>query len=136
MLQYLKDFFLSLFVPSDEQWSYIQADYTSMGDTINSHIPFIGLFSDELKKAQQTVEKTDFLVITIPSFNYTGSGGIGINTQEQKVINVGQAYEPYRAYIRGSLLLVVVGMAFVFIMKYVLNIGGSQSIHNISKKGD
>lgn len=109
-----------------------------MGDTLKSHLPFIGLFSEELKKAQDTVEKTDFLVINMPSFNYSGSGGIAVNTGEQKVVNVGQAYEPYRAYVRGGLFLIVVGMAFVYIIKYVLNFGSSQALgHAIdSSKAD
>ena len=130
----LRNFFLSIFVPTSEQWASIQDDYSSMGETINSHIPFIGLFSDELKNAQQTVEKTDFLVITIPSFSFS-SGGVGVNTSEQHIINIRDKYEPYRIYVRGALLMVVVGMAFVFIIKYVLNVGWGQSLQSISKKG-
>lgn len=125
----LRDFFYHIFVPTDEQWSEIENDYKQMGETVKSHIPFIGLFSEELKKAQATVEKTDPLVIRIPSFNYSGSGGIGVQTGT-KEINLTQAYEPYRAYVRGFLLLVVVALAFVYIIKYVLNYGvtsGTQS---------
>lgn len=129
--QDLWDFFIHIFVPTDEQWNDIGNDYTQMGDTVKSHIPFVGLFSEELKKAQETVSKTDFLVITIPSFNYTGSGGIGVNTSEQKVINVGQAYEPYRSYVRGGLLLIVVGLAFVYIIRYILNYGTTQGGSNV-----
>lgn len=116
--QFLGDFFvnlgqflINLIVPTGEQWSDIQHDYEQMGDTISSHIPFVSLFSDELKKAQETVAKTDFLVITVPSFSFS-SGGVGVTTDEQKVINVGQAYEPYRAYVRGALLMIVVRTCF------------------------
>ena len=91
-------------------------------------MPFISLFSYELRKAQQTVEKTDFLVITIPSFSYSGSGGIGVTTEEQRVINVGQAYEPYRAYIRSFLFLLVVGLGCVYLVKYILNYGDVSSV--------
>ncbi len=132
---YAWDFFIHIFVPTDEQWSDIQEDYTKMGDTLQAHIPFVGLFSEELKKAQDTVENTDFLVINIPSFSYQGSGGIGVTTGEQKVINVGQAYEPYRAYIRGGLFLIVVGLAFVYIIKYVLNFGQTQTRTEVTKGG-
>ena len=116
------DLIYHIFVPTDEQWEDIGNDYKQMGDTVKSHVPFVGLFSDELKKAQATVEKTDPLVIRIPTFNYSGSGGIGINTGT-KEINLTQVYEPYRAYVRGFLLLVVVALAFVYIIKYVLNYG-------------
>jgi len=134
----LWNFFINIFVPTDEQWAEIKEEQGKMGDTIKSHIPFVGLFSEELKKAQETVEKTDFLVITIPSFSYQGSGGISVNTNEQKVINVGRAYEPYRAYIRGFLLLVVVGLAFVYVIKYILNygvVGSSKDIDTGDGKG-
>lgn len=135
-MNFFKDFFVNLlefikniFIPTDEQWQEIGDDYILMGETVKSHIPFVGLLSEELKKAQETVAKTDFLVITMPSFSYQGSGGIGVTTEEQKVINVGQVYEPYRAYIRGGLLLIVVGLAFVYLIKYILNSGASQSIN-------
>lgn len=126
----LFDFFIHIFVPTEEQWAEIGKDYEQMGDTIKNHIPFIGLFSEELKKAQETVAKTDFLVITIPSFSFS-SGGIGVSTEEQKVINVGQAYEPYRAYVRGALFLIVVGLAFVYLIKYILNYGKTGGDTNV-----
>ena len=131
----LWDFFIHLFIPTDEQWGDIQHDYEQIGDTVQAYIPFVGLFSEELKKAQETVAKTDFLVITMPSFNYSGSGGIGVNTDEQKVINVGQVYEPYRAYVRGGLLMIVVGLAFVYLIKYVLRYGDVHSGQNIHTDG-
>ncbi len=132
----LLNFFYHVFVPTDDQWSDIQNDYTQIGDTLQSHIPFVGLFSEELKKAQETVSKTDFLVITMPSFSYSGSGGIGVYTGEQKVINVGEAYEPYRAYVRGGLLLIVVGLAFVYIIKHVLNFGQTHASQQVVKGGN
>lgn len=107
----LGQFLLNIIVPTESQWADIQNDYSQMGDTISSHIPFVGLFSEELKKAQETVAKTDFLVITVPSFSFS-SGGVGVSTAEQKVINVSQAYEPYRAYVRGALLMIVVRTCF------------------------
>lgn len=67
----------------------------------------------------------------MPSFSYSGSGGIGVTTSEQKVINVGEVYEPYRAYVRGGLLLIVVGLAFVYIIRYILNYGSTQGGSNV-----
>ena len=125
----LLEFFIHVFIPTDEQWKEIGDEYIAMGETVKAHIPFVGLFSEELKKAQETVAKTDFLVITMPSFSYQGSGGIGVTTEEQKVINVGEAYEPYRAYIRGGLFLIVVGLASVYLIKYILNFGTVHSIN-------
>lgn len=144
VFSWLGDFFTSLwefvyhiFIPTDEQWSELSSDYSQMGDTLKSHIPFVGMFSEELKKAQATVEKTDPLIIRVPSFNYSGSGGIGVSTGV-KEINLTQIYEPYRAYIRGFLLLVVVALAFVYIIKYVLNYGAvsaGQHVDTGSGKG-
>lgn len=125
----LLEFVYHIFIPTDEQWSELSSDYSQMGETLQSHIPFVGLFSEELKKAQASVEKTDPLIIRIPSFNYSG-GVIGVNTGT-KEINLTQIYEPYRAYIRGFLLLVVVALAFVYIIKYVLNYGAVSAGQNI-----
>lgn len=124
----LGNFLQSVFIPTDGQWEDIGQDYTELSNTVQSHMPFISLFSDELRKAQEAVEKTDFLVITIPSFSYSGSGGIGVNTDEQRVINVGQAYEPYRAYVRSFLFILVVGLACVYLVKYILNYGDVSSV--------
>lgn len=121
----LVDFFIHIFVPTEEQWAEIKDEYIDIGDTLGRHIPFVGLFSEELKKAQETVEKTDFLVITIPEIKL-GSGLIGVNTEEHKVINVSEAYEPYRAYIRGGLFLIVIVLVFVYLIKYVLRYGEVQ----------
>lgn len=114
-------FFYHIFLPTDAQWSDIQADYSKIGDSLKSHIPFVSEFSEQLKKAQETVNNSDFLVIKMPSFSYSGSGGIGVNTSEQKVINVGEAYEPFREYVRGALFLIVVGLGFVYLIKHTLN---------------
>lgn len=52
--------------------------------------------------------------------------GIGVTTGTQE-INLTQLYEPYRSYIRGFLLYVVVALAFVYLIKYVLNYGSTAS---------
>lgn len=126
----LLDFVLHIFIPTDEQWEEIASDFSSTGDSIKEHLPFVGLFSEELKKAQETVEQTNPLIIRIPSFSYSGSGGVGVTTGE-KEINLTEVYEPYRAYIRGFLLLVVVALAIVYLVKHVLNYGETQGNSNV-----
>lgn len=128
----LLDFLIHIIIPTDEQFDEIKQDYVDMGDTLKSRIPFVSLFSDELKKAQDTVDKNDFLVITIPSFSYS-SNNLIVSSSDQKVINVRDTYEPYREYVRGFLFLVVLGMAFVFIIKHFLNYSHSQTNGNIDK---
>lgn len=122
----LLDFVIHIFIPTEEHWSDITEDYSDMGSAISEHIPFVSLFSEELEKAQETVEQTNPLIVRIPSFSYSGSGCIGVTT-DTKEINLSEFYEPYRVYIRGFLFLIVVGLAFVYIIKYVLNYGKTQS---------
>jgi len=129
------DFFIHIFIPTEEQWAEIEQDYNDIVETVTRHFPFVGLFSEELQKAQDTVEKTDFLVIQMPSFTYEGSGGIGVTTDEQRVINVSQVYEPYRAYVRGFLFLIVVGLAGVYLVKYFLNYGDVGSVFSGIARG-
>lgn len=124
----LGEFLYNLLLPTEEQWEDISVDYERMGDIIKNHLPFVSFFNEQLRLADDTVSQTDFLVITIPSFSYSGSGGISVNSGEQRVINVGQAYEPYRAYIRGFLFLIVVGLACVYLVKYILNYGDVSSV--------
>lgn len=131
----LWEFVYHIFIPTDEQWDEITEDYNQVGETVKNHLPFIGLFSEELEKAQSTVEKTDPLIIRIPSFSYSGSGGIGVDTGT-KEINLTSLYEPYRVYVRGFLFLVVVALAFVYIVKYVLNYGVTSAGQNINTNGD
>ena len=45
-------------------------------------------------------------------------------------------YEPYRAYVRGFLFLVVVALAIVYIVKYVLNYGVTSAGQMINTNGD
>ena len=116
----ISDFFLHIFVPTDEQWEMISENHQNMGESLKSHLPFISLFNSEYKKAQETVAQTDFLVITIPEFSFEG-GGIVAKSDSQKVINVRDKYEPYRAYVRNLLFYIVLACTFVLIIKHVLN---------------
>ena len=127
----LLDFFIHIFVPTDEQWEEITENQKSIGETAKAHLPFISLFNNEYKKAQETVSQTDFLVITIPEFSFSAVG-ISINSREQKVINVRDKYEPYRAYVRNLLFFIVIACAFVFLIKHVLKF---TSVYNESSGG-
>ena len=116
-------------IPTDEQWQEIQNSYKDLGDTVKRHIPFVGLFSEELKQAQATVDQYDFLVIEVPPINFD-FGSVHVNLPFIKELRVSEYYEPYRAYVRGFLNLIVVGLAFVYLIKYILRYGDVQSIHN------
>lgn len=130
----ISDFFLHIFVPTDEQWKELSTNQSNMGDSLKSHLPFISLFNSEYKKAQETVSQNDFFVITIPEFSFEG-GGIIAKSDSQKVINVRDKYEPYRPYIRNLLFFIVIACAFVLVIKHVLNYQGVFN-DSSSKGGD
>lgn len=132
MFEFLVNFFVHIFIPTNEQWAEITEHQKAIGDSVESHLPFISLFNDEYKKAQETVSQTDFLVITIPEFSFS-AGGISTKTNEQKVINVREKYEPYRSYVRNLLFYIVVACAFVFLIKHVLKF---TSVFNSSSGGE
>ena len=74
------------------------------------------------------------LVITIPEFSFEG-GGIVAKSDKQKVINVRDKYEPYRAYVRNLLFFIVIACAFVLIIKNILNYHGVFDDSNSDKGG-
>lgn len=135
----LLSFFIHIFVPTDEQWEIISQSYLDLGDTIKSKLPFVSTFQTSLENAQnQVFSNNDFLNIKMPSFSFYGG-----QTSEQQVVNVRDAYEPYRIKIRSLLSLIVYGCGFVYCVKTVLNYNATASgietaqLHNNSKsKGD
>ena len=124
------NFFIHIFVPTDEQWKEISDNQKAL----KAHLPFVSFFNSEYKKAQETVAQTDFLVINIPEFSFS-SNGISVKTDSQKVINVRDNYEPYRSYVRTLLYYIVVACAFVLIIKHVLNYYGVFDGGNSDKGG-
>lgn len=88
-------------------------------------MPFVSEFTESLENATSN-DTNNPLIINLPSFNYTGSGGIGVSSGNKEV-NLTEVYEPYRVYIRGFLFLLVVGLAFVYIIKHVVKYGETQS---------
>lgn len=135
----LLSFFIHIFVPTDEQWEIISQSYLDLGDTIKSKLPFVSTFQTSLENAQnQVFSNNDFLNIKMPSFSFYGG-----QTSEQQVVNVRDAYEPYRIKIRSLLALIVYGCGFVYCVKTVLNYNATAAgietaqLHNNSKgKGD
>lgn len=134
----LLEFFIHIFVPTDEQWDNIKQSYADLGSVIKSKLPFVSTFQSSLENAQnQVFANNDFLNIKMPSFSFYGG-----QTSEQQVVNVRDAYEPYRLKIRSLLGLIVYGCGFVYCVKTVLNYNATASgleqaqAHNSKGKGD
>lgn len=88
-----------------------------------------GLFSDELNNAKESIDSEDFLSITIPSYSFD-FGAVHFETQEKNFINVRDAYEPYRSYVRGFMALIVYGMAAIYLVKLFITYGTTQAAHS------
>ena len=113
---------INLVIPTTQQWDNLKNDYSVLGDTIQSHLPFVSFIRTTFEDAQNTVVSPfDFLNITMPSFSFFGG-----NTEETNYVNVRDAYEPYRIQIRSWLVLIVYGVAFVYIVKHVSDYGATQ----------
>lgn len=113
----LLDFFVHIFVPDDGQWEEIKESYSDLGDLIKTKLPFISFWQESLEDAKsEVIASNDMLTITMPSFSFFGG-----ETEEKQVINVKEAYEPYRIKIRSLLALVVYGCGIVYLIKTVLN---------------
>lgn len=113
---------VNLFIPTAQQWDSLKNDYSVLGDTIQSHLPFVSFIRSTFEEAQNTViSPFDFLNITMPSFLFFGG-----NTEQTNYVNVRDAYEPYRIQIRSWLVLIVYGVAFVYIVKHVSDYGATQ----------
>lgn len=97
-----------------------------MRDTIESHLPFVWFFQNEVQKAFDYVDSTDFLNIEIPTFSFN-LGAVNFTAEGQHVLNVRNAYEPYRIMVRSFLALIVYGLGGIYLVKYILNYGQTQS---------
>ena len=129
----LFDFFIHIFVPTDEQWSDLSSQDEEIGKKFESKFPFIFWFQDELEKAEEYVFSNDFLNITFPAWNFD-LGIINYSTPEINFTTIRDIYEPYRLTIRNSLFIIAVGLAIVYLVKYVLNFGVTSSdVHTLSE---
>lgn len=124
------DFFIHIFVPTEEQWNAIKQDYKDLGDTFKNHLPFIGFFSDELEKAKDIVYNEDFLNIKFKGWSFD-LGIIHFTTPDINFTGVLEAYEPYRMSIRSFLTFIVYCLGIVYIVKYVLRYGETQGNSNV-----
>lgn len=121
----LLNFFYHIFVPTDEQWEVIKQDYSDLGNNFKNHIPFVGLFSNELEKAKQVVYNEDFLNLKFDSWSFD-LGVVKFSTPEIQFDKVVKAYEPYRMTVRSFLTLIVYALIVVYIVKYALKYGTTE----------
>lgn len=131
----LLEFVYHIFIPTDEQWDAIKQDYQDLGDTFTNHLPFVGLFSDELETAKQIVYNEDFLNIKFDSWSFD-LGVVQFSTPEINFTAVLNAYEPYRMTIRTLLTFVVVCLTLVYIIKYFLKYGETGGNTNVIDSGN
>ena len=131
----LLEFVYHIFIPTDEQWDAIKEDYQDLGDTFSNHLPFVGLFSDELENAKQIVYNEDFLNIKFDSWSFD-LGVVQFSTPEINFTGVLNAYEPYRMTIRTLLTFVVVCLTLVYIIKYFLKYGETGGNTNVIDNGN
>ncbi len=130
----LLEFVYHIFIPTDSQWESVKEDYRDLGSTFNNHLPFVGLFSDELEKAKQVVYNEDFLNIKFDSWSFD-LGVVKYSTPDIQFDKVVKAYEPYRLTVRSFLVLIVYALLVVYIVKYVLRYGTTQGNSQVIDKG-
>lgn len=130
----LLEFVYHIFIPTDSQWESVKEDYRDLGSTFNNHLPFVGLFSDELEKAKQVVYNEDFLNIKFDSWSFD-LGVVKYSTPDIQFDKVVKAYEPYRMTVRSFLALIVYALVVVYIIKYVLRYGTTQGNSQVVDKG-
>ena len=134
IVSFIGDFFdnlLHLFVPTTAQWNTIKTRFSGLSDIITAHLPFVSTFKTSLEIAQNSVvSNSDMLVITMPSFSFYGG-----QTQQQRVVNVRNVYEPYRVQIRTGLTYIVYGLGLVYIIKYILGWGQTQASTEVKESG-
>ena len=115
-----KNLFSTLFIMTEEQEEAYQAKEESINDIIESKFGIFYFFQEEIQKANDYVYNSDFLNIYFDSWNFN-LGIINFNTPEINFTKFRDVYEPYRVTIRNSLFIIFVGLAIVYVVKYILN---------------
>lgn len=105
---------------TEEQEQAYKEKENSVNDIIESKFGIFYFFQDEIQKANEYVYNADFLTINFPSWN-VDLGIVKFNTPEINFTEIRDIYEPYRTTIRGSLFFIFVGLAIVYVVKYILN---------------
>lgn len=112
----------SLFVMTPEQEQAYEEKENSITDIIESKFGIFYFFQEELEKADEYVYNEDFLNIHFEPWSFN-LGIINFTTPEINFTEFRDVYEPYRTTVRNSIFIIFVGLAIVYIVKYVLNYG-------------
>ncbi len=121
---------------TEEQEKAYKEKENSVNDIIESKFGIFYFFQDEIQKANEYVYNADFLAIKFPSWR-CNLGIVKFNTSEINFTKIRDIYEPYRTTIRGSLFFIFVGLAIVYVVKYVLNYGVTGSdVNKVMSGGD
>lgn len=151
LLQYLNPFsdkfFLKLaFVMTEEQEAVLENNKNEIQEKLDTKFPIVTNFKNDLQNAidkqnnfrtslQKGIEtNSNPLNIEIPEYNYS-NGTITVKTENTDLMNILIAYEPYRETVRNGLVLIVYGLALVYIIKFLLNYGVTDTVGFISHNG-
>ena len=151
LLEYLnpfsKNFFLRLaFVMTEEQEAVLENNKNEIQEKLDTKFPIVTNFKNDLQNAidkqnnfrtslQKGIEtNSNPLNIEIPEYNYS-NGTITVKTEKTDLMNILIAYEPYRETVRNGLVLIVYGLALVYIIKFLLNYGVTDTVGFISHNG-
>ena len=151
LLEYLnpfsKNFFLRLaFVMTEEQEAVLENNKNEIQEKLDTKFPIVTNFKNDLQNAidkqnnfrtslQKGIEtNSNPLNIEIPEYNYS-NGTITVKTENTDLMNILIAYEPYRETVRNGLELIVYGLALVYIIKFLLNYGVTDTVGFISHNG-
>lgn len=142
-----KNFFLRLaFVMTEEQEAVLENNKNEIQEKLDTKFPIITNFQNDLQNAinkqnnfrtslQRGIEtNSNPLNIEIPEYNYS-NGTITVKTEKTDLMNILIAYEPYRETVRNGLVLIVYGLALVYIIKFLLNYGVTDTVGFISHNG-
>lgn len=118
----LNGFFTGLFVPTEEFMQSHSEASRGFSTALENKFGVVSYFKQELEKAQSYTSSNDFLNINIPAWSLD-LGIIEFSTEGRNLVDVKNAYEPYRIGVRGGILLIIYGLGAVYLIKYFLNYG-------------
>lgn len=107
---------------TEEQETAYKQKENSVNDIIESKFGIFYFFQDEIQKANEYVYNADFLAVEFPSW-HCDLGIVKFDTPKINFTKIRDIYEPYRTTIRNSLFFIFVGLAMVYVVKYILNYG-------------
>lgn len=134
----LYNFFIHLFIPTEEQQQLIIDENLKTKDVLISKFPFISEFNEFLSNASNYSSNNKFLDIKFKPWNFK-FGIINVKTPEIDFSWVSEAYEPYRETVRSAIYYIGLALAIVYVIKYFLSYGVTGSDVNMSStttKGD